>query len=177
MKSNIRILVITGLLFILSLNALGETGTKTGKQIEWLSFDKGIAALEADSTGKHMFIDFTASWCGWCKKMERETFADSTVINYVNANFIPVRVWGDSDKILEVQGYKISERNLATSEFRVSGYPCFYFLTPTKEKVGPLSGYQGSEKLIEALGRVNTREYEKQRATEPTPNEQTPENK
>lgn len=163
MERNFRIFIIAALVSLLSLSIFAEKkGGLQDAKINWLSFDKGLIALEADTSGKHMFVDITASWCGWCKKMEREAFSDSTVISMLNNNFIPVKVWGDSDNILDIEGYRISERKLAKSEFKVSGYPCFYFLTPDKTKVGPLRGYQKTDKLLKALDWVYTREYEKQ---------------
>lgn len=178
MKRSYRIIIIAALVSLLSLSVFAEKkGEPQEAKINWLSFDKGLAALEADSSGKHMFVDITASWCGWCKKMEREAFSDSAVISMLNNNFIPVKVWGDSDNILDIEGYQISERNLAKSEFKVSGYPCFYFLTPDKTKVGPLRGYQKTNKLIQALDWVHTREYEKQAKIQQDDQPQQSENK
>jgi len=161
-RATLPFLVIFGMIFVLCSAAVAEkneSGLSDKPELRWLRFDEGVKALEADTTGKHMFVDLTASWCGWCKKMEREAFADSKVIEAINDNFIPVRIWGDSDKVIEIEGYKISEKRLASSEFKVSGYPCFYFLTPDKKKVGPLRGYQTTDKLLDALEWVRDLNY------------------
>ncbi|MBD3403453.1 DUF255 domain-containing protein [candidate division GN15 bacterium] len=128
--------------------------------IEWLTFPEGLERGKAED--KHVLIDFTASWCGWCKKMDKTTFADSAVIAEINENFVPVKVWGDSDDMLEIDGYKISEKQLAVSEFNVRGYPAFWFISPEGQKIGPLPGYQPAEQFMKALDFVSTREYEKQ---------------
>jgi thioredoxin-related protein len=119
-----------------------------------------MTKLKADTTGKHMFIDFTASWCGWCKKMDREAFVDPQVVSMLNGHFFPVRVWGDSNDMLDIEGYKISERNLAVGEFRVSGYPAFWFISPEQSKIGPLRGYQTTERLVNALTWVKDVKYD-----------------
>lgn len=172
------VIIIATLVSLLSISVFAEkkAGAESTK-INWLSFDKGLAALEADSSGKHMFVDITASWCGWCKKMDREAFSDSAVISFVNQNFIPVKVWGDSDNILEIEGYRVSEKNLAKGEFNASGYPCFYFLTPEKAKVGPLRGYQKTDRMMEALDWVHAKEYEKQLKETQVPKVEQTENK
>jgi thioredoxin-related protein len=131
-------------------------------KIEWLAFDEGMAALEADTTEKHMFVDITASWCGWCKKMDRETFSDPEVISMIQENFIPVKLWGDSKNELDIDGYHISEQALAKSEFNASGFPTFWFISPERAKIGPLSGYQDAKRMKKALVWVVDREYQAQ---------------
>src|SRR5690606_40147878 len=52
------------------------------KAIKWLTFDEAseLAAKEP----KMILVKVYTDWCGWCKKMDKETFMDSEVINYVN---------------------------------------------------------------------------------------------
>ena len=163
---------------VLSLTAGEETPPKQTtpeepKEIKWLSFDKGLAALDTDSTEKHIFVDITASWCGWCKKMEREAFADPKVISLINQYFIPVKLWGDSKNELEINGYRISEQALAKSEFNVSGFPTFWFVSPDKARIGPLRGYQTTDNLLKALTWVKDFEYDTTRVKAPDKKEQT----
>ncbi len=176
--------IILALIVIVTAGAItllaGET-TKEDKpekksdqeKIHWLSFDKGMAALEQDSTQKHMFVDVTASWCGWCKKMDREAFSDPKVISFVNSYFIPVKLWGDSDNELDINGYTISEKALAKSEFNVSGFPTFWFVSSDKARIGPLRGYQTSENLMKALTWIKEYKYDTTRVESPGSKEQT----
>ena len=158
-------------IFVLFTAALLATGAFTAEKsaqpeesqtakIEWLSFDQGLAALKEKDNSKHMFVDITASWCGWCKKMDRETFTDPRVIELMNTYFIPVKLWGDSNKELDIDGYKISEKNLAVSEFKVSGYPTFWFVNPDQARIGPMPGYQTADRMVKALTWVKDREYD-----------------
>jgi len=137
-----------------------STSPEAPDKIEWLAFDEGLEALEADTLNRHMFIDITAAWCGWCKRMDREAFADSAVIRLVNEHFIPVKLWSDSRKMLDIDGYQISEQNLARSEFKVSGVPVFWFLSPEKMRIGPLRGYQTVDRMTKALEYVKAFEYD-----------------
>ena len=134
---------------------------KKNKEINWLSYDEGLTL--ASEQNKHVFIDFTAKWCGWCRKMEKEAFADKKVIELLSDHFISVRVDGDSKKILDINGYKISERNLTRSEYKVTGYPAFWFLKSDGSKLGRLKGYQTPEALTNILEYVKDYRYDSTR--------------
>jgi thioredoxin-related protein len=134
-------------------------GEAAGTKITWLDYAEGMEVAKSDSS-KHVLVDFTASWCGWCKRMERDTFSDSAVIAAINESFIPVKVWGDSNKMLDIEGYKISERDLAASEFKVRGYPAFWFINEDGMRIGPLPGYFPPERFLKALDYVSSRRYE-----------------
>jgi thioredoxin-related protein len=132
-----------------------------GEKIHWVSFDKGVQLQKG--TTKHLFVDFTATWCGWCKKMEAEAFSDPDVIQYVNANFVPVKVWGDQDSILNIDGYKVSQKDLTQGEFQVTGFPTFWFVSPKKEKLGPVPGYQTKNQLMNILPMIAEYRYDSTR--------------
>jgi len=132
--------------------------------IDWLSYDEGL--LKAKKEGKHLFVDFTAKWCGWCKKMDKTTFVEPDIVKMLNDDFVAVKVWGDSKKELDIDGYKISERNLATKDFKVRGYPTFWFLDPAGTKLGAVSGFQPAANLKAYLEYVKDKKYEEQTETD-----------
>lgn len=120
-------------------------------QIGWVPYDEGVAV--AKKTNRHMFVDFTATWCGWCKKMEKETFSQPEVIAMLNNNFIPIKVWGDLGNSLNIDGYKITEKEFANSR-GVQGYPTFVFETPARQPITSFSGYRDAATLMNYLTQV-----------------------
>lgn len=135
--------------------------TKSG-EITWLEYDDGLK--KAQKENKHVFIDFTAKWCGWCKKMDRETFQEPEVVELINQHFVPVRVDGDSPHELDVEGFKITEKNLTRSEFGVRGFPSFWFLKPDGTKLGKIDGYRDKSFMMEALTFVKDYKYDSTRS-------------
>lgn len=108
--------------------------------IHWQTYDKGIRV--AQNEGKRVFLHFYANWCLYCRKMAKETFQDKSVIEYLNQNYISIRV--DSDK----------DRRTA-SIYNVRALPSTWFLTKKGEKIGNVPGYLSPKQFLEILKRLD----------------------
>lgn len=71
---------------------------------------------KAKSTGKYMFLDFYTDYCPPCKIMDKEVFGNRELANYLNENFINVKV----------NAGKTSGANTA-SLYGVRAYPTLIF--------------------------------------------------
>ncbi|HEY9773842.1 MAG TPA: thioredoxin domain-containing protein [Planktothrix sp.] len=106
-----------------------------------ISFDeaKSIASKEK----KFLLIDFTAAWCGPCKKMDQETWNQQPVEKWVSENAVAVQF--DVDK----------DHKLAT-DFKVSAMPCIIVIGPADQthELDRHIGFEDSTKLLEWLDQV-----------------------
>lgn len=118
--------------------------TATSGKIEWQSYEEGIAM--AKDQGKKVLLYFHADWCGYCKKMERSTFVDAGVVQYVNTNFIAISVNSDENRAL-------------AKAYGVSGLPTFWLLNPDSSKLSNLPGYVEAPRLIAILKYIKTDSY------------------
>ena len=134
------------------------TSTPTS-EISWLKYEDGLA--KAKKTNKQVLIDFSTGWCGYCKKMDRETFQDPSVIKYIQDNFVAVRIDGDSPRQFTVDGFTTTEKQITKAQYGVSGYPTFWFLESDGEKIGQNPGYLPASQFIMLLQHVKERKYEK----------------
>ncbi len=104
-------------------------------RITWLSYEAGKAL--AASEKKPMLIDFSTSWCGWCRRMESNVFPNPEVISFCS-RFVCIKVDGDQRKDL-------------TSAYRVDGYPTTVVLDHTGRELHRIVGYRPSARYLEEL--------------------------
>jgi len=98
------------------------------------------ALKEAKSKNKPVMADFYTDWCGWCKKLDRDTYADPEVAN-LSKKFICVKVNGDKYPDL-------------VSKYGVSGYPTIIFLDPAGNKADAIVGYVNAEGMLSRMNSV-----------------------
>lgn len=151
------------LAFVMIPQAKQDTkpATESDSGVVWYSYQDGWAKAKAEN--KHMFVDFTATWCGWCKKLEKNTFSQPEIIKALNTDFVPVKVWDNSTAVLDIDGYKISEKDLIRKEFKVRGFPALWFVSPEGVRVGPAGGYVEADRLMQVLDIVKNYRYDSTR--------------
>lgn len=89
------------------------------------------------ASNKMLIIDFTASWCGPCKKMDMDTWADDNV-KLLLENFVFVKIDIDSNKELALK-------------YNVKSIPNVYILDSNGIEVKSFLGYMGANKFINAI--------------------------
>lgn len=71
--------------FVFFATPKGET-----EKIKWVTFQE---AVELSKTSKKkIFIDVYTDWCGWCKVMDKNTFANPVIAKYMNEHFYAVKL-------------------------------------------------------------------------------------
>jgi len=74
-------MILIGLLFLtLSLNA---------QQVNWYTFEEAVEMNKKEP--KKIIVDVYTDWCGYCKVMDKNTFSNETVAEYMNARYYPVK--------------------------------------------------------------------------------------
>ncbi|MEW5721710.1 MAG: thioredoxin family protein [Thermodesulfobacteriota bacterium] len=92
----------------------------------WHPYDRGVTL--AQQQGKPVFIAFFTEDCRWCRAMEKDTYANRTVADYLKKNFVLVEV------------NTIAEKELRKS-YLVRGVPSFCFLDNKGRRTYPRLGY------------------------------------
>ena len=120
----------------------------TNEEVNWLTLAEAQEQIKTNP--RSIFIDFTAEWCGWCKVMDKNTFADPQVAAYMNENFYPVRLDYDSQEEFEFFGEKYTARQLG-EKYGVPGLPTILLISHDNKKSKKLVGYKKPAPFLDKL--------------------------
>jgi thiol:disulfide interchange protein len=95
------------------------------------------ALREAEETQKPIFLDFHASWCVPCRRMEQETFSDQKVTALLD-RYVVLKI--DTDEHIEL-----------SRAFGVAGLPDIRLLSANAKTQEQLQGFQSVELLVPKL--------------------------
>ena len=123
--------------------------------INWLTIEEAQALSEKEP--RKVIMDVYTDWCGWCKKMDKTTFADEKVAQYVNENFYAVKLKADSRDEVTFKGKEFTKGELAQA-FQVTGYPTIVFFDKSFSKFQPVSGYRGADEFLDLLKQFDSAE-------------------
>ena len=128
------------------------------QQVNWMSIEK---AQELQKTNpKNIIMDIYTDWCGPCKLLDRNTFANKDVAKYINENFYAVKFNAEGNDIVNFKGYtfenpnydpaKANRRNSShqlSQAFRIQAFPTIVFLDKSSNLLHKLRGYKTPKQL------------------------------
>ena len=135
MKSLKISVIFLSLLFI-------SSSFKPAEELKWFGFNEGYSL--AKKKNKIMLVDVYTEWCGWCKRMDRDTYTRSEIIESLNKDFVVIKFNPEvQDVTYEFEGKKYDGQQLAgiISNYQINGYPTTIFMYPKTKKTNVISGY------------------------------------
>ncbi len=139
-----KFLITTILLLTLGKLSAQETDIK----IKWYTFEEAIE-LQAKEP-KKVFIDVYTDWCGWCKKMDANTFSHPIIAKYMNENFYAVKFNAEGTEPVMFQGVKFinpkdgRNKSHQLAQALLNGkmsYPSYVFMNEKSELITIVPGY------------------------------------
>ena len=120
--------------------------SKKKEKIQWLTLEELQKAN--GSLQKPVLIDIYTHWCGWCKAMDKDTYNNDEVVNYINDHYYAVKFDAESKDSILFNGkkygynpvYHINELALYLAGGDI-GFPTTVFLPSVSAQPAPLSGY------------------------------------
>ncbi len=140
---------VSGLVFVGGLAASvitfpdGQEAYAADGSIAWQK-EMAKAQAEAKSQSKFVFADVYTDWCGWCKRLDRDTFDNSDFANFAESKFVCVKVNAEDGAVNK----KIAE------SAKVTGFPCGLVFNSDGKLIGKIGGYMKPDEYKDALQNV-----------------------
>ena len=147
-----RKLVILALVFMIPffLHAQSEN-----TKIKWYTFEQAIKLCE--KAPKKLMVDVYTDWCGWCKKMDAETFSNPEIARYVNEHFYAVKFNAEQRDSIVFHGhtFKFVDQGNGKGYHELAAallsnqlsFPTISYLNEKLELLGPVPGYRNAHDL------------------------------
>ena len=146
-------------IFLILLSGLLTGGLSvlpaSGQDLDWQNFDQALAMT--DTTSRHVLVDVSAPWCGWCRKMEKEVYPALGTL--LSKHFILTRLnRDDNNTIYRYRGNRYTSTRLA-QHFKIQQVPAIVILNPKGKYLTHISGFIEADNLRSILQYFATESY------------------
>ena len=145
-------------LILLVVVAVFSLSNIMAQKINWVSLEEALELQKKKP--KKIMIDMYTKWCGPCKLLDKNTFHNKDVADYVNENFYAVKFDAEGNENVKFKGEKYSNPNYdpakanrrnsvhqLTRLFGVNAYPTVVYLDENAEVIAPIKGYKKPQEI------------------------------
>ncbi len=145
-------LVVFTFLVLFTLTGYAQEG-----KINWITIEEAVAAQE--TAPRKIMMDMYTTWCGPCKMLDKNTFQNKDVADYVNKNYYAVKFNAEGgetitykDKSYGNPGFDASKKGRNSQHqfaqfLRVQAYPTIIFLDEKADLITPVKGYHSPNQI------------------------------
>lgn len=147
--NNIKSYSLKTNLLVVLLFCLAQLSTA---QVEWMTFEAAEAKFQTEK--RKIFVDVYTDWCGWCKKMDANTFKQDDIAGYLNDNYYPIKFDAEQKEDITFNGkvysyVKMGKRGYHELALEILkgklSYPSIVFFDENLEVIQPIEGYKGPQ--------------------------------
>lgn len=153
MKRALTLLLIGAVAWV-NLSSFRSAGSARAEKVKWLTVEEAYKLQQKEP--RKWLVDLYTDWCGWCKVMDRETYTDSKVAEYINKNFYavkfdaeqrgPVKIGNQTYKFVSQGSKGVHELAVALTNNQLS-YPTTVFMTDKMELIQPVPGFHKAKEF------------------------------
>ena len=98
------------------------------------------AMKQAKKEKKIIMVDYYTTWCGWCKKLDRDTYSSDEIGKYADDNIISLKL--DAEK---GEGSDLAKKS------GISGFPTIIFYNGDGKEIYRVVGYKPAPSFIQEM--------------------------
>ena len=161
-------------LFLLFFIATAFTGPATTpeaeKKVKWYTWEEAVALQK--TAPRKIMVDIYTDWCHWCKVMDKKTFEEKDIADYLNTHFYPVKLNAEQKADIIYDGntfkyVKAGRRGVHTLAYSLldgkMSYPSIVFLNEKMERVMISAGFKKPDAFKTELTYLAEDHYLKQK--------------
>lgn len=142
-KRSIQLAAVIGFAAVAALTIIAMSPDTTAMgagatSFTWRTISEALD--EAPGAKKLILLDVYTDWCGWCKRMDRDSYADSAVGALISERFVPAKMNPEKEGKVTFEGKEFTQREFG-SALGINGYPATAFFTSERELITVVSGY------------------------------------
>lgn len=113
--------------------------------------------------GKLFVVDMYTDWCGWCKRMDKQTFGDPDVQKFLGEHFYVIKMNAEQKEPITFRGktyewVKAGRSGVNTLAQELMGgrlsYPTMVYLDENLEKIESKPGYKRQDQFLKDLEEI-----------------------